>query len=64
MKKKILYTTIFFLPTFLLGLPGPPRFFAPISSLKQGPDGIFGICLSTAFETENSDYVALSVFFF
>jgi len=53
MKKKILYTTTFFLPVFP---PGLPRLPAPSSSLEQGPDGAFGVCFSTIRENEYHDH--------
>ena len=59
MKSNILYTTSFFFPYY----PGAPKYKPPISSLKQGADGVFGIGMSTAFELEDPDHHAIPCFF-
>jgi hypothetical protein len=40
-----------------------PQYKPPISFLKQGPNGIFGICMSTTSESENLDHYAIPCFF-
>ncbi len=59
MNRNILYTTSFFFPYY----PSSPQSKPPISSLKQGADGIFGVGMSTTFESEDPDHHAIPCFF-
>ncbi len=59
MSKKVICTTSF----SFMHYPTFPQYKPPLSLLKQGPGGIFGICMSTTSESENLDQYAIACFF-